>query len=67
MEYPSRTFSVKHRYLSKIAHTSAHTAAIILRLPMSPYRSIFLDESKNRWFLPKSAGNVAYILEKERR
>ena len=42
---------------------SAHTAAIILRPPVRPYRSIFLNIGD---FLPKDAGNVAYILEKER-
>ena len=50
----------------KIAGNSADTAAIILRF--NPYHSTFLEKIEDRWFFARrAAGEVAYILEKERR
>ena len=34
---------------------------------MSPHHGTFLEEIEDQLFLPRNAGNVAYILEKERR
>ena len=47
---------------------SSDTAATIQESPMRPKRGEFFKKIEDRWFfLLWSAGNVAYIFEKERR